>query len=134
MLAIVFLKRKPNRRNAFFSPASSRESQGCQMVYFHTKNLNLGKFFRVLKWKRLVYFKSFRPILRTLYYMGHLVYLLITYLVYFPRFGKYYRKNLATPASLRHFCQLVPQMNACKVQMFQRSRHSYVLLMTFILL
>jgi hypothetical protein len=25
--------------------------QGCQMVYFQTKNPNLGKFGRVLKWK-----------------------------------------------------------------------------------
>jgi hypothetical protein len=29
--------------------------QGCQMVYFQTKNLNLGKFWRVFQWKVLVY-------------------------------------------------------------------------------
>jgi hypothetical protein len=29
--------------------------QGCQMVSFQTKNLNLGKFLRVLLWKILVY-------------------------------------------------------------------------------
>jgi hypothetical protein len=29
--------------------------QGCQMVYFQTKNPNLGIFWRVLEWKRLVY-------------------------------------------------------------------------------
>jgi hypothetical protein len=30
--------------------------QGCQMVYFQTKNPNLGKFWRALEWKLLVYF------------------------------------------------------------------------------
>jgi hypothetical protein len=32
--------------------------QGCQMVYFQTKNSNLGKFWRVLQRKMLVYFMS----------------------------------------------------------------------------
>jgi hypothetical protein len=30
--------------------------QGCQMVYFETKNPNLGKFWRTLEWKMLIYF------------------------------------------------------------------------------
>jgi hypothetical protein len=30
--------------------------QGCQMIYFHTKNPNLGTFWRALEWKMLVYF------------------------------------------------------------------------------
>jgi hypothetical protein len=42
----------------------SRSYQGCQMVYFQTKNPNLGKRFRVLQWKRLAYV-----------FYGHLVYL-----------------------------------------------------------
>jgi hypothetical protein len=29
--------------------------QGCRMAYFQTKNYNLGKFWRDLKWKMLVY-------------------------------------------------------------------------------
>jgi hypothetical protein len=29
--------------------------QGCQMVYFRTKNPNLGKFWRALDWKVLIY-------------------------------------------------------------------------------
>jgi hypothetical protein len=29
---------------------------GCQMVYFQTKNPNLGKFWRALEWKMLLYF------------------------------------------------------------------------------
>jgi hypothetical protein len=32
------------------------QNQACQMVYFQTKNTNLGKFSSVLQWKMLVYF------------------------------------------------------------------------------
>jgi hypothetical protein len=35
------------------------EKQGCQMVYFQTKNSNLGKIWGALEWKRLVYSMSF---------------------------------------------------------------------------
>jgi hypothetical protein len=28
-----------------------KPEQGCQMVYFHTKNLNLGIFWRALEWE-----------------------------------------------------------------------------------
>jgi hypothetical protein len=38
--------------------------QGCQMVYFQTKNPNLGKFWRALEWKMLVYFMTIWNILR----------------------------------------------------------------------
>jgi hypothetical protein len=31
-------------------------NQGCQMVCFQTKNPNLGKFWRALEWKVLLYF------------------------------------------------------------------------------
>jgi hypothetical protein len=31
-------------------------AQGCQMVCFQAKNPNLGKFWRALEWKMLVYF------------------------------------------------------------------------------
>jgi hypothetical protein len=33
-------------------------SQGCQMVCFQTKNPNLGKFWRALDWKMLIYFMT----------------------------------------------------------------------------
>jgi hypothetical protein len=32
-------------------------ARGCRMAYFQTKNPNLGKFWRVLEWKMLVYSK-----------------------------------------------------------------------------
>jgi hypothetical protein len=37
--------------------------QGCQMVFFQTKNPNLGKFWRALEWKKLVYSMSIWTIL-----------------------------------------------------------------------
>jgi hypothetical protein len=33
--------------------------QGCQMVYFQTKNIHLGKFWRALECKVLVHLKVF---------------------------------------------------------------------------
>jgi hypothetical protein len=39
--------------------------QGCQMVCFQTKNLNLGKFWRAWEWKILVYFMLIENILRS---------------------------------------------------------------------
>jgi hypothetical protein len=40
-------------------------NQCCQMVYFKTKNLNLGKFWKVLQWKMLVIFMAISSILRS---------------------------------------------------------------------
>jgi hypothetical protein len=40
--------------------------QGCQMVYFQTKNTNLGKFLWAFDWKLLIYFTSIWNIFRTL--------------------------------------------------------------------
>jgi hypothetical protein len=53
---------------------STRDSQGCQMVCFQTKNPNLGKFWRALEWKMLVYFMVIWDTLRQfgLFY-GHLI-------------------------------------------------------------
>jgi hypothetical protein len=48
--------------------------QGCQMVYFQTENPNLGKFWRVLQWKMLIYFMDTWSILRSfVMFYGHLV-------------------------------------------------------------
>jgi hypothetical protein len=49
--------------------------QGCQMVYFQTKNPNLGKFWSVLQWKMLVDFVAVRSILWQFgIFCGRLVY------------------------------------------------------------
>jgi hypothetical protein len=34
----------------------TQNDEGCQMVHFQTQNPNVGKFWRALKWKMLVYF------------------------------------------------------------------------------
>jgi hypothetical protein len=52
-----------------------RRNQGCQMVYFQTKNPNLGKYWSDLDWKMLIYFMAVCNILRALgiLYNDHLV-------------------------------------------------------------
>jgi hypothetical protein len=62
-------------------------NQGCQMVYFQTKNPNLGKFWRVLQWKMLVYFFTIWSILRPIgIFYGHLVYFVVIWYT-LPHFG-----------------------------------------------
>jgi hypothetical protein len=68
------------------------------MVSFQTKNPYLGKYFRVLQWKRFVYCMAIRSILRTFGIIyGHLVYLLVTNWYIFSCFGKYYREISGNP-------------------------------------
>jgi hypothetical protein len=63
------------------------EQQGCRMVSFQTKNPNLGKFWRVLLWKLLLYFMTIWPILQPLeIFYGHLRYFVAFWYI-FPRFG-----------------------------------------------
>jgi hypothetical protein len=62
-------------------------NQGCQMVCFQTKNLNFGKFWRVLLRKTLVYFMTIWSILRPLeIFYVHLVYFVVFWYI-FPCFG-----------------------------------------------
>jgi hypothetical protein len=58
--------------------------QGCQMVYFQTKNPNLGQFRRALEWKMLTHFMAIWKILRTFD-----IFMVIWYIVWyiFSRFG-----------------------------------------------
>jgi hypothetical protein len=88
MRSFVFVNRKKGK-------------QGCQMLYIFSdqKHLNLGKFSRALKWKRLVYFMAIWKIgITAIWYIyGHLVIYVVanvfsTVLVY------YVKKNLANPA------------------------------------
>jgi hypothetical protein len=65
----------------------SARVQGCQMVYFQTKNRNLGKFWRVLQWRMEVYFLALWSILQPFYiFYGHLVYFVVIWYI-FPRSG-----------------------------------------------
>jgi hypothetical protein len=74
--------------------------QGCQMVYFQTKNWNLGIFRKVLQCKTLVYFMDilvyvlYGPIV---YFFGHLLYFVVILSIY-PVLVFCTKKNLATLA------------------------------------
>jgi hypothetical protein len=62
---------------------ASAMGQGCQMVYFQTKSPNLGKFWRVLQWKMLVYFMSVWNIsLPFAILYGHLVHFLLIWYIF----------------------------------------------------
>jgi hypothetical protein len=91
------------------------------MVYFHTKNPDLGKFRRVLQWKMsvnyvyahyiglfydyLVYFVAIWYILWPFgIFCGHLAYLLYVHLVYFSRFGMLDQEKSGNPDWLRQMC------------------------------
>jgi hypothetical protein len=64
------------------------------MVCFQTKNPNLGKLWRVLRWKMLVYFMDTWSILQSfVIFYGHLVYVVRGNLVYFARYGILYQEK-----------------------------------------
>jgi hypothetical protein len=84
-------------RGQFFKGTSWRMAQGCQMVCFQNKNPNLGKFWRVLQWKILVYFTTIRSILRPLEInYCHLLYFVVVWYI-FPRFGILYKEKSGNP-------------------------------------
>jgi hypothetical protein len=70
--------------------------QGCQMVCFQTKNPNLGKFWRVIDWKMLIYFMAIWNILwRFGIIYDHLVHIFFIWYI-FPVLVSCNKKNLAT--------------------------------------
>jgi hypothetical protein len=78
-------------------PDGRNIGQGCQMVYFQTKNRNLGKLWRVLRWKMLVYFTAIWYVLWSFgIFYGHLVYFVVIWYI-FPRFGTLYQEKSGNP-------------------------------------
>jgi hypothetical protein len=72
------------------------ERWGCQMVCFQTKNPNLGKFWRALDWKMLIYFMPIRNSLQTFgIFYNHLA-LLCSFGTFLPVLVSCIKKNLAT--------------------------------------
>jgi hypothetical protein len=68
------------------------------MVSFQTKNPNLGKFWRALDWKMLVYFMAIWNILQKFgIFYDHLVYFVVIWYI-FPRFGILYQEKSGNPA------------------------------------
>jgi hypothetical protein len=79
-------------------PASS---QGCQMLYFQTKNPNLGRFWSALQCKMLVNSKAFWSILLPLgKAYGHLVHSVVIS-VYFYKFWYVVPMKIWQPCSWR---------------------------------
>jgi hypothetical protein len=84
------LNAKPLLQFCIFRSAGTNvgaANQGCQMEYFKSKNPNLGNFWRVLQWTRMVYFMDIWSILQPFGILnGHLVYFVAVWYI-FPRFG-----------------------------------------------
>jgi hypothetical protein len=84
----VLVSYKLKHRNA--------SKQGCQIVYFQTKNPNLGQFCRALHWKMLTYFMAIGNILPTFVILyDHLVQFMFIWYI-FPILISCSKKNLAT--------------------------------------
>jgi hypothetical protein len=73
------------------------------MVCFQTKNHNLGKFWRVSKWKIFVYFMAIKNIVRPfIIFYGNLVIRVVVIWYIFPRFGKLHSEKPGNPGLLLH--------------------------------
>jgi hypothetical protein len=73
----------------------SVSKQGCQMVYFQTKNPNLGKFWRFLPWKILGICYGLLVNFPTFWYIFRPFDIVCGYLVYFTILVYCASKNLA---------------------------------------
>jgi hypothetical protein len=124
---------------------TARSRSGAGLPDFQTKNPNLGKFWRDLQRKILVYFMAIGPVLRPLGILcGHLIYLWLFGI--FSSFGMLYQEKsgnplwccessslLTTIAVKAGAMQLSVQMYACsklvrlvkRKQMSQRTRPMY---------
>jgi hypothetical protein len=92
----IFLKNKNSREKCVEIACVCY--QGCQMVYFQTKNPNLGKFRRVLDWKMLIHFKAIWNIYRIFdIFYDHLVHFVLIW--YFFRFWYHAPRKIWQPCS-----------------------------------
>jgi hypothetical protein len=66
---------------------TNRPDQGCQMVYFHTQNPDLGNFWRSFEWKMMVHFSTIWNILRSFGIMYYHLVIIVVILVYFSLFA-----------------------------------------------
>jgi hypothetical protein len=77
------MKRSDRNRECQTSLVLQRR-QGCQMVRFQTKQPNLGKFWRVLQWKMLVYFMETWSILQSFVILMEIWYSSSKFGIFFP--------------------------------------------------
>jgi hypothetical protein len=69
------------------------------MLHFQTQKSDLGKFWRVLQWKMLVYFMAIWSILRSLgIFCGPLVFFW-SFGIFLPRFGRLGQEKSCNPAA-----------------------------------
>jgi hypothetical protein len=83
---------------SFISAKSWPSKQGCQMVYFPTKNPNLVTFWRTLEWKRLLYIMVISNILIPLciFYWNFVILFVVWCII--PQFGILYLEKSGNPA------------------------------------
>jgi hypothetical protein len=96
------------------------------MVYSQTKNANLGKFWRALDWKMLIYVMAIWNLLQTFVYFMTIWYILCSLGIFFSGFGIMRQEKSGNPdfASLfarekvdaRQFSQPVQFWNILKSQ------------------
>jgi hypothetical protein len=79
---------------------AKERAQVCQMVSFLAKNPNLGKFWRALDWKMLIYFMAIWNILQTFgIFYDHLVHFVFI-LCSFGTFGIIHQEKSGNPGAL----------------------------------
>jgi hypothetical protein len=95
-------------------------NQGCQMVYFRTKNPNLGQFWRALDWRMYIYFMAIWNILRTfeIFYDQLVHFVLIWYI--FSRFWYHEPRKIWQPCSKLHTLANLQQRHNFKQQFGDR--------------
>jgi hypothetical protein len=78
--------------------------QGCQNVWFQTKNPNLGKFWRALDWTILIYFSAIWNILAPFgIFYGHLVQFVFVWYI-FSGFGTMCHEKSGNPDGITKSC------------------------------
>jgi hypothetical protein len=71
--------------------------QGCQMVYFQTKNTNLGKFWSFSQWKMMIHVMTIWSVLTPfgIFCVRSVHFMAIWYI--FPRFGMLQQEKSGNP-------------------------------------
>jgi hypothetical protein len=86
------------KRKAISGHRSRLGHRVARWVCFQTKNTNLGKFWRAMQWKMLVYFMAIWYILWPFgIFCVHFVYFMVIWYI-FPRFGTLYQEKSGNPA------------------------------------
>jgi hypothetical protein len=89
------------------------------MVFFHTKNRNLGIFWRPLELKMFIHFRVIGNILRLFdIFCGHLVYFVAIWYI-FPCFGMFYQEKSGNP-------DVKPECSAAVAESFHRLRDNHI--------